>query len=206
MHGRSTSKHASNTFTPRFKTPTPPSNFPPQRHYELHRDRALARAQAAAETMLAEAAGRLSTAARLKESWPEVRALLGSLFSLVSTSPLAEPPLQHQPITITKTTPQPNATESQPNPNRIHQVLAEFDATIAQYTAHAAGPTKWPRLVAFLQQQYAHATTEWMERQAAAAAAKIREEQVAGRDAVYRLKDAEAKAARVSGRRGGEGC
>ncbi|KAI8463245.1 MAG: GBP-domain-containing protein [Monoraphidium minutum] len=42
-----------------------------QRHFELHRDRALARAEAAAEAMLSDAAGRLSTAARLKESWPE---------------------------------------------------------------------------------------------------------------------------------------
>jgi len=76
-------------------------------------------------------------------------------------------------------------------------VLAEFDATIAQYISHAAGPTKWPRLVAFLQQQYAHASSEWVARAAAATAAKVKEEQLAARDAVYRLKDAEAKAARV---------
>ncbi|GBF94612.1 hypothetical protein Rsub_06727 [Raphidocelis subcapitata] len=121
-----------------------------QRHFELRRDRALARAEAAAEALLAEAAGRLSTAARLKGSWQEV--------------------------------------------------LGEFDAAVKHYGQQAAGPTKWPRLVAFLQQQYAHASTEWMAREAAAAAAALAAERDASRDAVGRVKDAEARAARAEAR------
>jgi hypothetical protein len=79
------------------------------------------------------------------------------------------------------------------------KVLGEFDSAIKHYSQQAAGPTKWPRLVAFLQQQYGHASTEWMAREAAAAAAALAAEREAARDAVGRGRDAEARAARVRG-------
>lgn len=84
-------------------------------------------------------------------------------------------------------------------------MLAEFDQVVAQYTATAAGPTKWPRLVAFMQQQYGHATTEWQARQAAAAEARLREEQAAAREAVLKARDADARVAQVRGG-SGQGC
>ena len=120
------------------------------RHFELHRDRALARAEAAAEGLLAEAAGRLSAAARLKERWADV--------------------------------------------------LGEFDAVVEAYKQRAAGPTKWPRLVTFLQQQFAHASNEWAAREADKAERRLQDERLSGREALTRVKEAEAKAARAEAR------
>ena len=53
-------------------------------------------------------------------------------------------------------------------------VQAEVSRTIAEYDACTSGPTKWPRLTAFLQQQYGHMVADFVQRCETEADKKVR--------------------------------
>lgn len=52
-------------------------------------------------------------------------------------------------------------------------VQAEVARTIAEYDERTSGPTKWPRLTAFLQQQYGHMVADFVQRCEAEADKKV---------------------------------
>lgn len=60
---------------------------------------------------------------------------------------------------------------------RLHKrwvdVQAEVARTVAAYDAATSGPTKWPRLTAFLQQQYGHMVADFVQRCEAEADKKV---------------------------------
>jgi hypothetical protein len=51
---------------------------------------------------------------------------------------------------------------------RLHSrwvdVQGEVTRTVTEYDAATHGPTKWPRLTAFLQQQYGHMVADFVQR------------------------------------------
>lgn len=61
---------------------------------------------------------------------------------------------------------------------RLHSrwvdVQAEVARTISEYDAQTSGPTKWPRLTTFLQQQYGHMVADFVQRCEAEADKKVR--------------------------------
>lgn len=60
---------------------------------------------------------------------------------------------------------------------RLHKrwvdVQGEVARTVAAYDAATSGPTKWPRLTAFLQQQYGHMVADFVQRCEAEADKKV---------------------------------
>jgi hypothetical protein len=61
---------------------------------------------------------------------------------------------------------------------RLHKTWAEVQgqvsSAIAAYDAGTAGPTKWPRLTVFLQQQYGHMVADFVQKCEADAEKKVR--------------------------------
>eukprot|EP00878_Enallax_costatus_P025318 GHUV01027086.1.p1 GENE.GHUV01027086.1~~GHUV01027086.1.p1 ORF type:complete len:312 (+),score=104.13 GHUV01027086.1:958-1893(+) len=80
---------------------------------------------------------------------------------------------------------------------RLHSswadVQAEVSRAIAAYDSTTTGPTKWPRLTVFLQQQYGHMVAEFMQKIEASAEKRINEARMAAREAEVNLKRAESK-------------
>lgn len=64
-----------------------------------------------------------------------------------------------------------------PQAARLHSrwvdVQAEVARAVAEYDAQTSGPTKWPRLTAFLQQQYGHMVADFVQRCEAEADKKV---------------------------------
>ena len=60
---------------------------------------------------------------------------------------------------------------------RLHSswadVQAEVSRAIAAYDSTTSGPTKWPRLTVFLQQQYGHMVAEFMQKIEASAEKRV---------------------------------
>uniref|UniRef100_A0A383VGT1 GB1/RHD3-type G domain-containing protein n=1 Tax=Tetradesmus obliquus TaxID=3088 RepID=A0A383VGT1_TETOB len=81
---------------------------------------------------------------------------------------------------------------------RLHKTWAEVQGqvstAIAAYDAATAGPTKWPRLTVFLQQQYGHMVADFVQKCEADAEKKISEARTAAREAEWKLSAAENKA------------
>ncbi|WIA28438.1 hypothetical protein OEZ86_010982 [Tetradesmus obliquus] len=81
---------------------------------------------------------------------------------------------------------------------RLHKTWAEVQGqvstAIAAYDAATAGPTKWPRLTVFLQQQYGHMVADFVQKCEADAEKKISEAHTAAREAEWKLSAAENKA------------
>lgn len=84
---------------------------------------------------------------------------------------------------------------------RLHSrwvdVQGEVSRAVAEYDAETSGPTKWPRLTAFLQQQYGHMVADFVQRCEAEADKKISEARSAAREAEIRLAAAENRAKTV---------
>lgn len=84
---------------------------------------------------------------------------------------------------------------------RLHKrwvdVQGEVARTVAAYDAATSGPTKWPRLTAFLQQQYGHMVADFVQRCEAEADKKISEVRSAAREAEIKLMAAESRANKV---------
>jgi hypothetical protein len=64
-----------------------------------------------------------------------------------------------------------------PQAARLHSrwvdVQGEVSRAVAEYDAETSGPTKWPRLTAFLQQQYGHMVADFVQRCEAEADKKV---------------------------------
>jgi hypothetical protein len=78
------------------------------------------------------------------------------------------------------------------------EIQQDIDAFVADYKARAAGPTKWPRLAAFLTEQYKHVTEELLAKEKAAAESRLQEALAEARKWEAVAKAADGKVKKVS--------